>query len=164
MSIFKIIGIVLIIISGAFIGNYFASKITNNKLALKDIILLFTELENNITFKKDNILLAIKKANKSCCFDVISIQSNKLDYKEYIDDILDNKLQDFFTKKQFTMLQESLHQMGDSIIKVEKSKFSYYISYFEQELKAAKETEEKNAKLYRSLGFCGAIAVAIFLI
>ena len=168
MVIIKCICLIMVLAISFFIGYLISKKYTNRVIELKEMQIALDILENKIEFTYEplkDIFKEMKMMLKGNVAELFSNVSNNLD--EYC---VEKSFSKAIKNVNMNMLKEDLEvlkNLSKTLGKTEKdgqvSQIELTKTFIESQIKKAEKEEEKNSKLYKTLGATIGLAVVILL-
>ena len=169
MMIIKYICLTIILAISFFIGYLISKKYKNRVNELKEIQIALDILENKIKYTYEplkNIFIEMRKLLKGNISNLFRSISEKLEESSVERSFLDAR------KEIRTNLQEEdieiIKNLSKILGKTEKdgqvSQIELTKTFIESQIKKAEKEEEKNSKLYKTLGTTIGLACVIILI
>ena len=168
MVIIKCICLIMVLAISFFIGYLISKKYTNRVIELKEMQIALDILENKIKFTYEplkDIFKEMKMMLKGNVAELFSNVSNNLD--EYC---VEKSFSKAIKNVNMNMLKEDLEvlkNLSKTLGKTEKdgqvSQIELTKTFIESQIKKAEKEEEKNSKLYKTLGATIGLAVVILL-
>ena len=169
MIIVKYIILLMVLAISFFIGYLISKKYTNRVIELKEMQIALDILENKIKFTYEplkDIFKEMKKLLKGNISELFSAISKKLEeccvekaFTVAIKEAKTNLLEEDF---------EVIKNLSKTLGKTEKdgqvSQIELTKTFIESQIKKAEKEEEKNSKLYKTLGATIGLALIIILV
>ncbi len=150
MFVIKIIGILLVVATCAFIGTLKSRALFERRkklmLVLDGVNMLYTYIDQG----EFELHIAINNAFSKCTF----LQFCK-------DEIL---CDDEDLKKDKLLIEDFFSRLGNATKKIECDHINYFILKLKVHLKQSEEDIEQKSKIYQIMGICGGLTAGILLI
>ena len=149
--IIKFTGMALILLSGTLIGFYRSYSYTNRTAELKRIYAGMQALIGRIRYGAFEIELCLKECFKDC----LSIRVENGSAKA---------VKGVISNEDTMILNEFFGELGQAVAESEIKRAEFYCSLILGKINEAGDTARQKAGLCRIFGFCGALALCIFII
>ena len=169
MLILKIVILISIVVISTLIGLNKAKRYENREYILREAILLFKGIENEIKYTLATVPNAIESVRvnmKTKLKDVLGIVSFELlQYnvsKEKISDQISTLAE--LSNYDRQVLSNGIIELGNSDVEGQIGVIELTLKTLENQLNESIEIKNKNSKLYKTVGICAGLVIAIILI
>ena len=169
MIIIKYIGLIMVLAICFLIGYFISKKYSNRVNELKEIQIALDILENKIKYTYEplkDIFKEMKRLLKGNISEVFGTVSSNLE-----ENVVESAFSKAIKEVKTNLLDEDLEvikNLSKTLGKTEKdgqvSQIELAKTFIESQIKKAEKEEEKNSKLYKTLGVTIGLACVIFLI
>ena len=149
MFMVKILGVVLIVMSGTFTG-FWKSKSFIDRARKITLLLEGTNMLLNYVEQEYDLEFAIKSSFKKCSF------LKKINDKLFC---CDSDL-----KNDNALINEFFSCLGNSIKKIERDRINCFLISLKARLKEAENDAAQKGKIYQMLGICAGLTLGILLV
>jgi len=169
MLIIKYIGICLVFCISLYIGNLISKKYTLRLSELKDIKNALNIIENKIKFTYEPLPEIFMQTAKLVSKNIsqIFVQASKNMKEKNAEEAWDNSIELAVTNLNSEDI-ENIKSFGKMLGKTDKegqiSRLELTKTFIDMQIEKAKADEEKNSKLYKTLGVVVGLAFVIILI
>lgn len=169
MIFIKYISITLVFFVTFLIGYLISKKYSNRVTELKELQLALNILENKIKFTYEplkDIFLQMKdmvKENISDLFNEISISSDRINIETAFEESLKNTKTNL-EKEDIEILKSLSKILGKTEKEGQVSQIELTQTFLKTQINKAEKEEERNSKLYKTLGATVGLAFVIILI
>ncbi|MSR90035.1 stage III sporulation protein AB [Clostridiaceae bacterium WCA-383-APC-5B] len=172
--IIKIFILIMIVILSTLIGFQYSENAKYRVKHLKGILNSIVYLQNEIFYRLTPLSEAMNLVSQkvdppvSDLFNDIAINLNDERIYEikqaFIEAIKTNKNEFSLEKEDFDILVEFSRSLGTTDLDGQMKIFDMAVENLKNNLKSASDKADKNIKMYRTLGLCIGLMIAIFLI
>ncbi len=167
---FKVFGAVFIVFFCTGFGMKKGLIYIKRSELLSEIAFYLTDIKNNLIYRKDTKQFILKNVALNTNLKFINLNITKNNLQDFECE-LENEI-DIFTKENSSCLKEDelvlfkniLLELGSTGAKEQEQKLLYAIEIFEKKAKISSEKAKEQSKLYKTLGFCSGVAIALMLI
>ena len=169
MIIIKYIGLIMVLAICFLIGYFISKKYSNRVNELKEIQIALDILENKIKYTYEplkEIFKEMKRLLKGNISELFGTVSSNLE-----ENVVESAFSKAIKEVKTNLLDEDLEvikNLSKTLGKTEKdgqvSQIELAKTFIESKIKKAEKEEEKNSKLYKTLGVTIGLACVIFLI
>ena len=169
MIIIKYIGLIMVLAICFLIGYFISKKYSNRVNELKEIQIALDILENKIKYTYEplkDIFKEMKRLLKGNIAELFGTVSSNLE-----ENVVESAFSKAIKEVKTNLLDEDLEvikNLSKTLGKTEKdgqvSQIELAKTFIESQIKKAEKEEEKNSKLYKTLGVTIGLACVIFLI
>ena len=169
MIIIKYIGLIMVLAICFLIGYFISKKYSNRVNELKEIQIALDILENKIKYTYEplkEIFKEMKRLLKGNISELFGTVSSNLE-----ENVVESAFSKAIKEVKTNLLDEDLEvikNLSKTLGKTEKdgqvSQIELAKTFIESQIKKAEKEEEKNSKLYKTLGVTIGLACVIFLI
>ena len=169
MIIIKYIGLIMVLAICFLIGYFISKKYSNRVNELKEIQIALDILENKIKYTYEplkDIFKEMKRLLKGNISELFGTVSSNLE-----ENVVESAFSKAIKEVKTNLLDEDLEvikNLSKTLGKTEKdgqvSQIELAKTFIESQIKKAEKEEEKNSKLYKTLGVTIGLACVIFLI
>lgn len=169
---FKLAGCMLLISCCTMLGFIKASTFKGRRLELENIIETLKLMDIEITYKKDPLAKSFHKvsAMRPCWFsDLLGACGTKMDYHRSLDESWKSSVNECsinspLKEGDIDIIDDLIMGLGKSDSEGQKKLFEPAILRLQSNLKDAYQQEQKQGKMYVSLGTAAGVVAAILLI
>ncbi len=168
--IFKAFGALFIIFYCTALGIKKGVKFTTRYEILNEITLYLSTIKYNIIYKKDTKQYIINSANLNSQIKYIKLKLSECESYEFQNELskalnifkIDNS--NYLSQDELLSFCELLNNLGSSNSFEEEQKINYTIEEFKNKAKYEHNKAKEQSKLYKTLGFCAGVAIALMLL
>lgn len=169
MIVIKTIISILIIITGALIGNHKSKKFIDRKRILEEAVILFSNMKSNMTFRLVSIPDAIESARvmfKTQLRDVLGAITTMMLDKRIDEKSILTELENIYCLKEYDrqLISNTVYSLGSSSLEGEIGILDLAITKLTKEAEEAQEEKIKNSKLYKTVGLVFGIMLVIIFV
>ena len=171
--IFKILGSLCVMLSGAYIGNYMSQRQSIRKKQLLNMQKAFIFLKSQMAYSYEELSTAFENISQKTDKPInILFKNSSLRLEDKIDRLeeiwneeCEKFLKDSFLQKEDVQMLKLLGKtLGYPDVKHQIESIDFQIEYINKTVEMINQTEKKEEKLYRSLGILGSMLLVIILI
>ena len=162
----KVLLCVVVVICATMVGNWFSIKISQRTKDLFTVVEILVKLKNYIAFDKSEIHRVVKESFASAYgFDDFGEVCDDLSFREWWNKSVEKlTFTTALNKEDLSLLLRFGEKLGVTDVDGQISNCDLYIKLFSERLENAKESENKNVRLYRVLGFSAGCTVSLVLL
>ncbi len=167
---FKVFGVVFVVFFCTVFGMKNGQIYIKRSELLSEIAFYLTDIKNNLIYRKDTKQFILKHVGLNTNLKHVNLKITKNNLQDFECEL--EKEIDKFTKENNICLKEdelllfksTLFELGSTGSKEEEQKLLYAIEFFEEKAKISSGKAKEQSKLYRTLGFCSGVAIALMLL
>ncbi len=149
--IVKIIGMLFIMFSGTAIGFYRSYSYIRRTEQLKKIHSGMQTLKQKINFGADELSQILGESFINC--GAIKVNGSRA-----------MAVENGITKEDKRVIDDFFSQLGTNVCQLECKRIDLYTGLIGERIKDAQKCVNEKAKIWRTFGFCGALALCILII
>ena len=165
----RVIGCLMIIISGSLGGIYFSSKLKNRVDFLKDFTSFLKSLKIHLRYTSADIFTILPMCSDSKILKPIFLKMNNINTDNSLSEIWNNSFKEIYKqyslcKSDITAITDFGVTLGKTDVEGQLSHIELYTDIFTKALENAVSEMKTKSRLYKTMGFFLGTSVALMIV